>query len=66
MCSSPVCQEKLDQTLSKLRAVLPPEMAQHLPPASVPPAERANEIEALGRAAQAASDGKPPPAFTVC
>ncbi|KAK9785510.1 hypothetical protein WJX73_001606, partial [Symbiochloris irregularis] len=59
-CRSAVCQEKLDQTLNKLRAVLPPEMAQHLPPASVPPAERCQEIEALNRAAQAASDGKPP------
>ena len=64
VCRSAVCQEKLDQTLNKLRAVLPPEMAQHLPPASVPPAERAQEIEALGRAAHAAVDGKPP-AFAV-
>ena len=62
-CRQASRQAKLDQTISRLRAVLPPEVAQHLPPSDAMPV-LGQRLGALSPAvANAQKD--PVPAFAV-
>ena len=47
--------------MNRLRAVLPPDVAQHLPPPGAPPVVNEEHLQALNEAASEAQTTSPPP-----